>query len=479
MARNIDPEILKLIDDPDWLREQHVTQCMSISELSSSLKVTPGAIRQRLRKFNIESPSQQQLREASNIRKYGVTNTGALPSVRQKANDTMTEKFGGHVWSKNGKREERDATCERLYGDANVAKTQHSIKKAKETNNIKYGRDHINQSHIPQDVIDRLRDCEWMIDQHVTQKKPLTLIADELNVDMSTVMRHLHSHGQETKHFFRSVGESQITTMIQSLGISVETNVRNIIDGELDIWIPSHNIAIEYCGLYWHSDTFKERMYHYNKFKMCQNKGIRLLTIFEDEWIHKRQIVESKIINILGFGSERIYARQTQVRVVDIDTKREFLNANHIQGTGPGSITYGLYNKKDIVAVMTFINKGNGIYELNRYATSATVIGGFSKLLCHFKRNHEWVKLISFADLRWSVGDLYIKTGWTCVDVLPPDYYWCKNSHRYHKFNFRHSTMAKKLDKYDPNKSEDENCKNNHYTKLYNCGLMKFEVINE
>ena len=70
-------------------------------------------------------------------------------------------------------------------------------------------------------------------------------------------------------------------------------NCRNIIAPlEIDIFIPSKNIAIEYDGLYWHSSNkFSgrtiEKKYHLNKTEQCLKKGIKLIHIFENEWILK------------------------------------------------------------------------------------------------------------------------------------------------------------------------------------------------
>ena len=50
-----------------------------------------------------------------------------------------------------------------------------------------------------------------------------------------------------------------------------ESNNRSILNGkELDIYIPSKNIAIECNGVYWHS--LKPTNFHYNKWKNCKEK---------------------------------------------------------------------------------------------------------------------------------------------------------------------------------------------------------------
>ena len=64
--------------------------------------------------------------------------------------------------------------------------------------------------------------------------------------------------------------------------------------------MPKLHIAIEYNGLRWHSEEFnKDKNYHLNKLIKCNEKGIRLIQIFEDEWIEKQEIVLKKIKHIL------------------------------------------------------------------------------------------------------------------------------------------------------------------------------------
>ena len=156
----------------------------------------------------------------------------------------------------------------------------------------------------------------------------------------------------------------------------------------------------------------------------------------------------------------------------------KFLNDNHIQGDGPGSIHIGLEYDSKLVAVMSFMKQKEKYY-LNRYATSKQVVGGFSKLLKHFQRNNDWSILISFADQRWSNGNLYVQTGWELDSVLPSDYsYSSDGKNRSHKFNYRRNKLQNMLNYYDPLISERKNCDNNGILRIWDCGKLKF-IINK
>jgi len=125
--------------------------------------------------------------------------------------------------------------------------------------------------------------------------------------------------------------------------------------------IPSKKLAIEYCGLYWHSESMgKNRNYHIKKLNMCTDKGYRLITIFEDEWVNKRNITESRLMNVLGINkSKRIYARKCVVKEISATQARMFCEQNHLQGYTGSNIKIGAYYNTELVAVMYFFKTFN------------------------------------------------------------------------------------------------------------------------
>lgn len=359
--------------------------------------------------------------------------------------------------------------------------------KMESTNVERYGVSNYNQSHISPIALVKLDDPKWVYAQHVTCKRPLTDIAQELGVWPIAVQNRLERFGIPQMYHQHSVGrsiaEKEICDYLTELGIEFETSNRTIIKPkELDIVIESHKLAIEYCGLYWHSNA-NDRMtpsYHKNKMDNCSDAGYRLLTIFEDEWLEHPEIVKSKIAAILNKDTRsRVYARKCDVVEVSTSCRDVFLDINHIQGTGPGSLTYGLSYEDEIVAVMTFVRKSDGSWILNRYATSCSVVGGFTKLLRHFERANTWTEIVSFADMRWSVGGVYESCGFELDGKLPPDYAYIIGSERIHKFNFRHSRLKVRMgDDYDPSLSESQNAAKAGLYKIYNCGLLRYTKKN-
>ena len=81
--------------------------------------------------------------------------------------------------------------------------------------------------------------------------------------------------------------EIDMKNFISTLGnFQVINNYRITIDNEryeLDVYIESLKLGIEYNGIYWHSDFHKLKEYHYNKKRKFEALGIRVLMIWESQ----------------------------------------------------------------------------------------------------------------------------------------------------------------------------------------------------
>jgi hypothetical protein len=278
-----------------------------------------------------------------------------------------------------------------------------------------------------------------------------------------------------------------ITNFLNENNIEYITNSRKIIPPlELDIFIPKHNVGIEVNGMYWHGElNSKNKNYHLNKTKECYSKQIRLLHILDEEILNSPNIITSKLKNVLGLVSDKIYARKCDIREVDNKTKKEFLIKNHIQGDTKDKIRIGLYYEEELVSIMTFakrkITKGDTTWEITRFASKldCQVVGGFSKLFNYFLKNYEYQRIITFADLRWSSYDknntVYSKNGFTYDSHTSPSYWYfyrSSNNKKYHRYNFRKDVLVK--EGFDPNKTEWEIMQERGFDRIWDCGNIKF-----
>ena len=281
-----------------------------------------------------------------------------------------------------------------------------------------------------------------------------------------------------------SEGERQICDFVKLHAGNDEIleNAKKVIPPlELDIVLASKKLAIEYDGLFWHSDTegCKSEWYHLNKTQLCEAKGIQLIHIFEDEWLYKRQIVESRLKNLLGVYDKTVFARKCEVKEVSPSESMEFQEENHIQGAIGAKVRLGLYFNDELISLMTFgksrfSNKAE--WELLRFCNKLGyhIPGAAGKLLKHFERNWNPKSLISYADRRWSMGKLYEALGFKLDHVSGPDYWYVKNQQRFSRVQFQKHKLRKILPNFDPEKTEVENMLDNDYRRIFDCGNLVF-----
>lgn len=280
-----------------------------------------------------------------------------------------------------------------------------------------------------------------------------------------------------------SCGEKEVYEFIKTIyDKEIIRNDRSILNGkELDIYLPDAKIAIEYNGIYWHSEVRgKSNNFHQDKSKECLEKGINLIQIWEDDWFFNKDIIKNIILAKIG-KNEKIYARKCDIKIVSNKDAKEFISKYHLQGYIPSSINIGLYYNDELVEIATFgknrkvtnIKSKDGEYELYRFCSIGgyTVVGGFGKILKYFEKHYNPLKLITYASLDISNGSVY-KMFFDESVITKPGYYWVKGNKKYHRYNFTKQKLVKMG--YDSSKTESEIMHELGYYKLYDSGNLKF-----
>ena len=318
------------------------------------------------------------------------------------------------------------------------------------------------------------------------------IVSESTSNVLSEIIKETNINFQPT---WVSKGELEIKEIIDGLGFEVyKGKNRKLLEGkEIDLIIPSVKIGIEYNGLYYHTENMgKNSVYHLNKTLACNQLGYKLIHIFEDEWMKNKELVKSKLKHILGvsFGI-KIGARKTVITKISKEDKSYFLDESHIQGNDKSEIFYGAYYGDILVGVMTFNSKRNmtknveGEYELNRYSTKQgyTISGLASKMLKQFIVDYSPKTIISFADRRWTLdgkNNMYTNMGFNLVSIVKPTYFYYNSKvnkyKRYHKFSFGKNNLKKKYNEIDFTKSESEITTEIGYSKIWDCGLFKYQL---
>lgn len=293
----------------------------------------------------------------------------------------------------------------------------------------------------------------------------------------------------------KSYSENELYNYIYSLDNSAEKNKRFYFSGksykEADIIIENKKIIFEYNGLYWHSEEVADtKLNLLEKTIFFNNLGYRVVHIFEDEWLEKKEIVKSKIRSILNLNKNeiKIYARNCKIKELSSNEKNLFLEKYHIQGKDISKYSIGLFFKDKLVSVMTFCKprialgsskKLNNFLELSRFASIQNIPGAFSKLLKYSILKYNIENIITYADLRWSDRDknVYLKNNFTLDHISNPTYYYLSTDkqHRFHRFNFRKQLLKKKFpDIFDKKLTEYEIMRKAGRYRIWDCGNLVF-----
>ena len=461
-----------------------------------------------------EKQAISKKRAETNLKKYGVSNTAQLVSAKEKH-----KLFYSDREKVNQQVSQQQSTMIIKYGVDNAQKIPEIREKTRNTMMSKYGVDNI--SKLPEQKLrtgerskltwKKRRDESY--DYHKLNTKfqtachtKFTTTPEEyqgvvvsrkynfvcLNCDRGfqtwidcghlPVCKICHP----TIHKFKSSEENELFDYLKSTGINVEQRNRSLINPfELDIVCHDKKIAIEYCGLYWHSQASQNKLpdYHINKMNLCNNQGYRLITIFSDEWNNKKHIVKSKLLSIFGKSQDKIGARNCTIKNVTNKQAVDFYTSHHIQGPINSKIHMGLWNQEQLVACMSFgharaftNNKVNNTeYELLRYASSIHVQGGASKLLSAFEKEYSPTMIFSYADARWSVGNVYNKLGFVTKSTPQHAGYWYTRDYitRSHRYKFTKSKLV--AQGFDPLLTEWQIMQSIGWDRIWDCGQYRFE----
>lgn len=498
----------------------------------------------KLEKYGDENFVNYEKAKKTNLIKYGTEHTLSVEKVRDKGKKTKKEKYNDENFNNRNKaiqttrdkfgvdfaiqnkdvlNKQKKTNIEK-YGVENPIKNEDIKNKKNKTNLEKYGFENATQNP---EVKEKIKIAYY-------NKFPETLILNKLKNNNLELLSEYSGIREKTKYkvynficktcntkfdgtfnnnrppicrvcypiYKNNLMHHEFRSFLIELGFEnkfSENNLRIISPFELDFYIESENLAFELNGNYYHSEIggTKDRTYHLNKTKKCFDKGIKLIHIFEDEWMFQKDIIKSKIKNLLNVIKNKIYARKCYIKIVNVEGKRDFLNNNHIQGDTVDEIRLGLFFNDELVSLITFIKLRNwlgdknikeGSWELSRFCSKIdyNVIGGFSKLLNYFIKNYNPKFILTFADCRWSGLDIekmvYSKNNFEFIKFTPPSYwYFTKGDYlkRYHRFTFNKKKLNKLVENKDENFSimtEWELAQQLKMDRIWDCGNIRFEM---
>ena len=411
----------------------------------------------------------KQLRKKSVLAKYGVENVAQIPNNNEKRKKTCLEKYGVEHHLQNKEILQKQIASNIVsFGAEHFFSTTEGKKAVIEG----YQREHgVNNPMHSDEVKKKLAEAN-------IEKFGVKNVFELSEVQDKARQAKLEKYGKLSPVNLGKTENKIKDTLSALFGIALVKNL-TVLDGlEIDMYCEELKLGIEYCGLYWHCEKFaKARTKHSSKYKRAQLKGVRLFTIYENEWLFRQPQVISYLRAALGKNKRKLYARNCEVRELAPDTAKEFFETYHIQGKNNlGKYFAGLYKDEELLAAMSFGRHHRKSTELTLdrlcFKSDISITGGSSKLFKFLLNLSEAHSITSWSDNRWSLGKVYASLGFKKDADLPEDYSYVDTK--------RHIVLSKQSQKKSKtkcpaDKTEKEWCALRGLYRIWDCGKIRWK----
>lgn len=486
---------------------------VSCGQQSSSVKnlIRESQLKTYREKYGVDHPMMIQSVvdkfKHSMLEKHGVEHALQKQEFVNKSKETSKIRHGDSNYRNVGKYKE---TCLEKYGVDNFVKTNSYKTKYQSTCLGRYGKPHASKSdgfkiEHTKTMFQKFLMHERFInflpmflhDEYFGVLKDLSIVKYKFkckrcdnvasyNLNNGNPIHCINCDKSNTSYFQKDVYDYVKSLVGNDVLVNMNDRV-TLHPKELDIYIPSLNVAIECNGIYWHSEIMggKNKVYHINKTNKCEEKNIKLIHIYENEWDTKSDIIKSILQNIIVKSSKKIYARKCKIKYITLNSEvNDFLNRNHVQGTAPASVKIGLYYENVLISLMTFGKSRfdkNYEWEMIRYCTllNHSVIGGASKLFNFFIKMNNPKSIVSYNDRRYFSGNIYSTLGFSFIMMTTPNYWYVIDHYKTlkNRLSFQKYKLKKILPTFDSSLTEWENMKNNGFDRIWDCGNGKWGFV--
>ena len=316
--------------------------------------------------------------------------------------------------------------------------------------------------------------------EHEDNKPMPNELAKKLGIGKSTMNSYIKRYELYDKfNHGSSTAENEIYELLSKY-CDVKPHDRSILKPlEIDVFLLEHNIGIEFDGNFWHDENHKKAGYHQEKTINANKKGIRLVHIFEYEWIENREMIEKFLIDLVSKKCA-YHARNLELREITAHDANEFYKENHIQGgTRSSTINIGLYTNTNVLVAALSLGSPrfdtSSHYEIIRYCVKygVAISGAFNKMLKYFEDKYNPKSVLTYSDASKFTADVYRNAGFNDLGITQPGYRWVKQNwpslSRYQ--TQKHKLVADGLGRED--QTENEIMAGLGYTKIYDCGNYK------
>jgi hypothetical protein len=422
----------------------------------------------------------QKEKEKTNIKKYGVKNVMSSKEIQDKRKEYFLEKYDvTHPCKNENIKNKIKQTNINKYGVEYLTQNETILNKIQKTNIDKYGNicslqnekvmnktfntmldKYGNKYSMQNDIIkNKILSSSLSTNVNKTLNKYKDIIkivytngVFEANCDTGKNHTYIIStHNYYQRILYKTIKcticnpidnlssglELDFIMFIESLNINfIHKDRTSIKPQELDVYIPSHKLAFEFNGLYWHSDIYKDNNYHLNKTEKCLSKNIRLIHIYEDDWLYKKDIIKSKILNIFDMNDKINIIDCTIKEIHDIKIIKEFINNNDLKKYKKSNINYSLLYKNNIILIMS-LNIEDNLCTINNITSSyyLNTDDCVYFLLNNIINKYNISNFVYMCDRDWCYSDLISSIDFKVNQIWKPTFSYIKDRYEYKNNN--------------------------------------------
>lgn len=298
------------------LYNYYIVQNHSRAETAEHFGINVNTLRHVFDKYRIrkDRSSVQELMKRTSIERYGVDNPAKSSEIKEKTRKTNIERYGvSCVFNNRDIKEKIEQTNLERYGDKYPTVNSKVREKIRETNLEKYGcRTPFGNNIVQQKIKENLearasaqreyyRELFNRILDSYERKITIFELAEEAGLAYSTTQRLVTDLGlRDRLDIYYSYLETLFENILKELGVEYVKYERKVIKPyEIDFYLPNYYIGFEVNDNETH---LGRREYHQLKRDMCEEKGIDLYFIWQDQLLQDYENVRKDIEEIIALS---------------------------------------------------------------------------------------------------------------------------------------------------------------------------------
>lgn len=179
---------------------------------------------------------------------------------------------------------------------------------------------------------------------------------------------------------------------------------------------------------YWHSEQRgRDKWYHYKKHEKCREKGVSLVTVWEDDWIHRNNGVKNHLFSLITSNEQKTlsaYSPSVVIKDISDEEAQDFIENHHPVAIDLKDCSFiSLFdNEKNETILVGAVRKHDDGVEIVCCCSSCELKGGFDKfisILKFTKPPHAIIRYTVSNDL--GVSDKLLSAGFAIEKHLEPE----------------------------------------------------------